>query len=55
MDVQEKQNQERGSQQLIILYICPTKQSDDIRMVEILHAGRLVQELFNLPLREAVH
>ena len=33
----------------------PTEQFDDVRMVEVLHAGRLIQELFNLPLREAVH
>ncbi len=35
--------------------ITPTEQSDDIRMVEIFHAGRLIQELFDLLLREAIH
>lgn len=35
-------------------YITPTEQFDDIRMVEIFHAGCLIQELFNLPLREAI-
>lgn len=36
-------------------YFTPTEQADDIRVVEIFHAGCLIQELFNLPLREAIH
>lgn len=37
------------------LYVTRTEQSDDVMVVEIFHAGRLIQELFNLPLREAIH
>lgn len=33
----------------------PTEQSDDVGMVEVFHTGCLIQELFNLPLGEAVH
>lgn len=32
-----------------------TEQPDDVGMVEVLHTGCLIQELFNLPLGEAVH
>lgn len=32
-----------------------TEQFDDVRMVEVFHVGRFIQELFNLPLGEAVH
>lgn len=32
-----------------------TEQSDDVRMVEVFHVGRFIEELFNLPLGEAVH
>lgn len=32
-----------------------TEKADDIRVVEVFHARRLIQELFDLLLREAVH
>lgn len=32
-----------------------TEEPDDIRVVEVFHARRLIQELFDLPLREAIH
>lgn len=35
--------------------ISPTKEPDDIRVIEVFHACRLIQELFDLSLRETIH
>lgn len=49
-------NKKKNYNKVLHFYsMSPTKQPDDIRMVEVLHADRFIQELLNFPLGETIH